>query len=104
VGRGDPAPSADPPERGYGDGDLSVRPRGILRGSEDLRTDVVAVSDTANAIIPYGKIEEALEGFLARMGLYNTIMERLAVLEKEAYMESFFSALSIAEALMEASL
>jgi hypothetical protein len=31
-------------------------------------------------------------------------MERLAVLEKEAYMESFFSALSIAEALMEASL
>ena len=72
--------------------------------SVDLRHDVVAVSDTAEAIIPYGKIEEALEGFLARTGLYNTIMERLAVLEKEAYMESFFSALSIAETLMEASL
>jgi len=77
---------------------------GLAGFSVDLRHDVAAVSDTENAIIPYGKIEAALEGFLARTGLYNTIMERLAVLEKEAYMESFFSALSIAEALMEASL
>jgi Fe-S-cluster containining protein len=77
---------------------------GLAGFSVDLRHDVAAVSDTENAIIPYGKIEAALEGFLARTGLYNTIMERLAVLEKEARMESFFSALSIAEALMEASL
>jgi Fe-S-cluster containining protein len=72
--------------------------------SVDLRQDVAAVSETAGATIPYGKIEEALEGFLARTGLYDAIMERLAVLEKEAGMEGFFSALSIAEALMEASL
>ncbi len=72
--------------------------------SVDLREDVAAVSDTAGAIVPYGKIEEALESFLARTGLNNEIMERLIVLEKEAHMESFFSALSITEALMEASL
>jgi hypothetical protein len=70
----------------------------------DLRQDVAAVSDTAGATIPYGKVEEALESFLARTGLCNAIMERLDVLEKEAHLDCFFSALSIGEALMEASL
>lgn len=75
---------------------------GVAGFSVDLRQDVAAVADGAR--ISFGKVEEVLEGYLARTGLRNTIMERLAVLEKEAQMESFFSALSVAEALMEASL
>jgi len=72
--------------------------------SVDLRQDVAAATDGAGARIPFRKVEEVLESYLERTGLCHTITERLGVLEKEADMESFFSALSIAEALMEASI
>jgi len=72
--------------------------------SVDLRQDAAAAFDGVGARIPFEKLQEVLESYLARTGLYDTIMERLAILEKEAHMESFFSALSIAETLMEASL
>jgi len=77
---------------------------GVAGFSVDLRQDAAAATEAAGARIPYEKAEEVLESYLVRTGIYNTIMERLGVLEKEAEMESFFSALSIAEALMEASL
>jgi Fe-S-cluster containining protein len=72
--------------------------------SVDLRQDAAAATDGAGARIPFRKVEDVLESYMARTGLSHAIMARLAVLEKEANMESFFSALSIAEALMEASL
>ena len=85
---------------------------GIAGFSVDLREDVIVLFDRERPRsqasppglrIPYGKIEEAMERHGERTGLFELIREKLASLEKETAMQSFFSALSIAEALTEAS-
>ncbi len=76
---------------------------GVAGFSVDLREEVLALSPVGPGEIPYARVQGAMVRSLRRTGLYAEVLDKVASFEAPEHVRGFLSNLSIAEALMEAS-